>query len=487
MLCLVLLFSSVPSALPAYAAETSSYTILDAGVFLSLTAREINDELLALEAAYPDLIHHAVIGRSTGGCDILRMRLTLPDAVAPQSATTTSAVDTGTAAPAPATTLSAIDADTAAPATTPSAIDAGVTEPTTTPSAVDAGTAAPVTTPAAAGMTPTPAAVTTPAAAMASQTTAAAFEAAWLARGKPAILVEAGTHARETANPYITYRMLASYAQDTIREETIPVLRMKDLLAACAIDFVVLSNPDGYDVVRHGRKTFTVPAILSFLNTIREGRYPYFKATATGVDLNRNYPATYFNVATNCWVDLWGKRQNGKPMGSGFVSKIPSTMFYGGPKPASEPETRAMASLIRSMDYRMVLSFHSMGNVIYYDRPYLSAAYNQEARRYADRARLITGYRTMATYSKDNYSGYFGDFVANETQKPCLTVETTGVGFPTSTKAAAAAYAQLFSLPYRMAELALKDGYRIPLHKPVQIRHDIVQHLRLRMQLVGCG
>ena len=297
--------------------------------------------------------------------------------------------------------------------------------------------------------------LTTPAAI----TTQAAFEQAWLQRGKPAILVEAGTHARETANPYIAYRILANYAKDAVAERHLPQLDMSVLLSECSLDFVVLSNPDGYDLVKYGKTPFTVPGILAFLNSINPARFPIFKANASGVDLNRNFPASYYDKKTGRWIDLWGKHQNGATVSRGLFSRIPSAMFYSGAKPASEPETKALASLVRKEDYRIVLSLHSMGNVIYWDRPYLSASYNADTKRYALRAGGITRYKVTPTDLSDNYSGYFGDFVANETQKPCLTVETTKADLPTPWQASMEAYNRVATLPYAMAEMALANGY----------------------------
>ncbi len=380
----------------ASAASPAPYRIMEADAFFRLTARQINDELLRLASAYPDLIRHEVIGHAASGNDILCLRLSLP-----------------LPAIAPATTAAAAALPAIAPATT------------------GPGT----------GIEPFD------------------FESAWSRRSRPAILVEAGTHARETANPYITYRMLASYAADARDEETLPMLPMNRLLTNCSIDFVILSNPDGYDLARHGKSAFTLPAIVSFLDGIRSSRYPYFKASATGVDLNRNYPAVHYDVASKRWVDLWGRRQNGGAPLAALTSRTPAPMYYAGPKPLSEPETRAMAELVVRNDYRVVLSYHSMGNVIYYDRPYLSPAYNAMARRYGERAQAVSGYRLLPTSARDNHSGYFGDYVANETGKPCLTVETTTTGFPTTAKASMDAFRLTFSLPYRMAELALQDGH----------------------------
>lgn len=291
----------------------------------------------------------------------------------------------------------------------------------------------------------------------AKTTTASGMD--WLNPGNPVLLVEAGTHARETANPYLAYRILVNYAQDYLDESLLPFLDMGKMLHSFSFDFVVLSNPDGYDLVKFGKTPITAPGILTFLNSITPSRFPLFKASATGVDLNRNYPASYYNVNTRKWIDLWGKKQNGLPASHDMFSTVPAAQFYGGSAPASEPETRAMMALIRQRDYRMVISLHSAGNVVYWDRPYLSGPYNNIAKKFGILAGVVTKYKVYPTDIKENNSGYFGDFVANETQKACLTIETTHSYLPSPWQVFLEAYNRVAALPYHMAEMSMKTGF----------------------------
>lgn len=384
-------------------AETpaSGYEVLAPARFATLTSRQVNDELRKLEAAFPSLITHTVTGISANGREIYCMRLSgVPDESLNAKTTTASGIES-------------LNATT----TTASGIE-NLNATTTTASGMD-----------------------------------------WLNPGNPVLLVEAGTHARETANPYLAYRILANYARDYRDESLLPFLDMGKMLHSFSFDFVVLSNPDGYDLVKFGKTPITVPGILTFLNSITPSRFPLFKASATGVDLNRNYAASYYNVNTRKWIDLWGKRQNGLPATHDLFSTVPAAQFYGGATPASEPETRAMMALIRQQDYRMVISLHSAGNVVYWDRPYLSGPYNTIAKKFGILAGAVTKYKVYPTDIKENNSGYFGDFVANETQKACLTIETTRSNLPSSWQVFLEAYDRVATLPYHMAEMSLKNGF----------------------------
>ena len=102
---------------------------------------------------------------------------------------------------------------------------------------------------------------------------------------------------------------------------------------------VPLVNPDGlhyfwYNAANGGRKNR------------RDTYNPAVNSDMDGVDLNRNYPFK------------WG---TGKLRSS---SSNPSSVFYRGPSPASEPETRAIMSFARDKRFTMALSFHTYATKI---------------------------------------------------------------------------------------------------------------------------
>lgn len=265
-------------------------------------------------------------------------------------------------------------------------------------------------------------------------------------------LVEAGTHAKETVNPYITIKMIEQYANDLENDKVLPSYNTASLLENGAIHFVPLSNPDGYDLVKFGPSVIRSQSIRENLLKFGKGSYTQFKASATGVDLNRNYALDYFNVAKGEWAKV--PRRVG---GSQYASS-PSRAYYGGPYPGSEPETQALMAYIQHYDFKYLISYHSRGNLIYYDRPYLGMAdYNKKALKYARIAADLTSYKILNYGQSLNYNGYLGDYFANQTLSPAVTLETTVSSLPSKPTVFDSTFSRVWDVPLRFMQEAKKE------------------------------
>jgi hypothetical protein len=107
------------------------------------------------------------------------------------------------------------------------------------------------------------------------------------------------------------------------------------LLDGAAVCFVPLLNPDGAARVwRRGGYVSLAGA----------------RATARGVDPNRNFPAAPASGGRRAW---------------NTARRRPGSAYYRGPHPLSEPECLALARLAARERFCAAVNFHSFGGVVY--------------------------------------------------------------------------------------------------------------------------
>ena len=200
------------------------------------------------------------------------------------------------------------------------------------------------------------------------------------------ILVQAGMHAREYLNPNLVLRqvdlLLSAPDREIVEGKT-----AAQLVQDVCLHIVPMANPDGV--------------------TISQTRTPLWKANANGVDLNVQFPAN--------WEALGG------------ASK-PGSENYKGTAPLSEPESSALAAYTLSYDFDVTISYHSMGQCIYWHYPH-SASVEAQCRSLVDMACTYTGYREMGKVG-NTAAGGFKDWAIGKLGIPSLTIETGSVVCP---------------------------------------------------------
>jgi hypothetical protein len=152
---------------------------------------------------------------------------------------------------------------------------------------------------------------------------------------KPAVLYSSTIHAREWIATEVNRRLLEWFIKGWREEKPDAV----DILNTTELWFILVQNPDGYqytfDVDRLWRKNLRdndgVPGISSL----------------DGVDGNRNF------------AEHW----NYDDEGSGTIT---SDETYRGPRPFSEPETRAIRDLLINIHPTYHISYHSFGELLLY-------------------------------------------------------------------------------------------------------------------------
>lgn len=127
---------------------------------------------------------------------------------------------------------------------------------------------------------------------------------------------------------------------------------VSDIWKKSSIYIVPMVNPDGVNLVLNGLSPNN-PYYSELLRWNNTG-LPFsavWQANIKGTDLNRNYPASW---------------QLGKNQEAMLGITGPSPTRYGGPYPLSEPETQAMVNFVSAHDFKLVISYHSQGELIFW-------------------------------------------------------------------------------------------------------------------------
>jgi len=134
-------------------------------------------------------------------------------------------------------------------------------------------------------------------------------------------------HAREWISVEVPL-YIAQYLADNYETDA----EVKHLVDNCEIWIVPVVNPDGYEYSRTRDRMW------------RKNRRDNGDGTF-GVDLNRNYDS------------MWGTVD---------APSRTSAITYCGPNAFSEPETQAVRDLVRTYDFRILMSYHSFWQAFYY-------------------------------------------------------------------------------------------------------------------------
>jgi len=169
-------------------------------------------------------------------------------------------------------------------------------------------------------------------------------------------------------------------------------------------------NPDGVDIATGARNSgpdFTYATYLA-------QNYPHipfpsgWKANARGVDLNLQYPAG------------WELAKEIK-FSQGF--RLPGPRDYVGRSELSEAESRALYDYTLRQDFHLTLSYHSQGQVIYWQ--YLDHL-PPGSRALGERFAALSGYALEETPYESGHAGY-KDWFIKHFDRPGYTVEV-GLG-----------------------------------------------------------
>jgi murein tripeptide amidase MpaA len=220
-----------------------------------------------------------------------------------------------------------------------------------------------------------------------------------LGTGTEEVSLNASHHAREHMTTNVLMEMLDQYANAFEKNTKINGYDVKKILTKTSIYFVPMVNPDGVMLVQEGAKSAKNPSQVIKLNGGSKN-FLAWKANVRGVDLNRQYPTNWYNLAGN------------KPK--------PGPYNHKGKAPLSEPEVKALYNFTNKHSFKNTVSYHSSGNIIFWHYNQTGSQYTRD-KALATKLSKQTGYSLVAP-AKGGGGGYKDWYVAAK-KRPGYTIE----------------------------------------------------------------
>lgn len=230
------------------------------------------------------------------------------------------------------------------------------------------------------------------------------------------LLVFGGIHAREYITAQLVMRQLVQLLSDQSTNGSYENIAVRELLSNTEIHFIPMANPDGISISQLGLEGLHTEAVRETVRQIAakdgkaltESYLRQWKSNANGVDLNRNFDALW-----ESYNDHLGHA---------------SADHYKGTAPECELESKALADLTRQFQFDATLSYHTQGEVIYWNFGQEGELKNMSL-LLANRVSELTGYRLDGNFHALDTAGY-KDWAISKLGIPSLTIEAGHGGNP---------------------------------------------------------
>ena len=257
------------------------------------------------------------------------------------------------------------------------------------------------------------------------------------------ILIQAAMHGREYITSQLSMKLLEYYLR-YMHEGIYNGISYEELFQKAAIHVVPMTNPDGVSISQYGENGirndayklimresyFRDKELLEYRQNTNDDWYWFdgwktpgfirnaeetpeityeqyltiWKANAQGVDLNKNFNA------------FWEPTES---------RELPAYANFKGFFSESEPETQALVNLANSYPFLCYISYHSMGQLMYYDMSFQEEGDETLSEILVTMLSELNRYALVPTrdLEEQKAGGGFGDWVPFVKQKANVTIE----------------------------------------------------------------
>ncbi|MBQ9857488.1 MAG: peptidoglycan-binding protein [Oscillospiraceae bacterium] len=231
-----------------------------------------------------------------------------------------------------------------------------------------------------------------------------------IGNGARQVFYNASHHGNEWITTPLLLSFLEEYAAALSGGGTVFGISAARLYAASTLYIMPMVNPDGVDLA-----TGELDSGRFFENAKRiSADYPDipfpsgWKANIDGIDTNLQYPAGWDNAREI-------------KFSQGYVSPAPRD--YVGTAPLEAPESRAVYDFTLQHDFALTISYHTQGEVIFWQ--YLDYT-PENALEIARRFSRLSGYEVAQVPYESSFAGY-KDWFISQYNRPGYTIEA-GIG-----------------------------------------------------------
>ncbi len=213
-----------------------------------------------------------------------------------------------------------------------------------------------------------------------------------------AVIFQASIHAREYMTSQLVMEQIEYYLDNYDKEYKEKTYH--DIFDKVCVHVVAMSNPDGVTISQEGISGIRKASLRKKIRKMYGARYTTtWKSNARGVDLNRQFDHKFE-------YKIKKKYRKG------------AYALYGGKKPVSEKESKALVKLVNDVKPKAVVNYHAMGNVIYCNYGGKKKV-QKKVYKMAGEIRSLTGYYYMGL---DESPG-FANWLVCKKKIPSCTVE----------------------------------------------------------------